>query len=61
MTTEKCIFFQLLNEALNDPIKSKFLVPDVIKRFEDFGGVRIEDDVLVTKDGVINFAVVPRT
>lgn len=54
-------FFQLLNKALNDPDQSKFLVADAIKRFENFGGVRIEDDVLITKDGVINFAVVPRT
>lgn len=34
---------------------------ETLDRFWNFGGVRIEDDVLVTKDGVENFAIVPRT
>jgi Xaa-Pro dipeptidase len=52
---------QLLKQALADPIQSKFLVPETIERFWNFGGVRIEDDVLITKDGVENFSIVPRT
>lgn len=51
----------LLDKALADPVQSKFLVPKVIERFRNFGGVRIEDDVLITKDGVEIFALVPRT
>lgn len=53
--------FQLLQKALKDPEQSKFLVAEKIRQFEHFGGVRIEDDVLITKDGVENFAIVPRT
>ena len=30
-------------------------------RFKRFGGVRIEDDVLITKTGMENFSIVPRT
>lgn len=57
-----CYFIDhLLNKALNDPVQKKFLVADVISRFRNFGGVRIEDDVLVTETGVENFAIVPRT
>jgi len=57
-----CYFINhLLNKALADPVQKKFLVPEVIARFRNFGGVRIEDDVLITKTGVENFAVVPRT
>lgn len=57
-----CYFIDhLLDKALADPVQKTFLVPQVIARFRNFGGVRIEDDVLVTKTGIENFAVVPRT
>lgn len=57
-----CYFIDhLLDEALADPVKSGFLVREVVQRFRGFGGVRIEDDVLVTKDGIENFTFVPRT
>ncbi|CAH1963456.1 unnamed protein product [Acanthoscelides obtectus] len=57
-----CYFIDpLLDKALNDPKQSQFLVPDAIKRFRGFGGVRIEDDVLITKEGVVNLTKVPRT
>ena len=34
---------------------------DVLDRFVGFGGVRLEDDVIVTKDGVENMTNCPRT
>lgn len=52
---------QLLNKAFADPNLSKFLVKEEIDRFRNFGGVRIEDDVLITKTGIDNFTLVPRT
>lgn len=56
-----CYFIDhLLDEALADAVKSEFLVAEVVARFRGFGGVRIEDDVLVTADGVENFTFVPR-
>ncbi|XP_055591666.1 xaa-Pro dipeptidase [Uranotaenia lowii] len=57
-----CYFIEpLLNKAFADPELSKFLVKEQIDRFRDFGGVRIEDDVLITKTGIENFTLVPRT
>lgn len=46
---------------MNDPTLSKFLVIDEINRFRDFGGVRIEDDVIITDDGIEDMTQVPRT
>jgi Xaa-Pro aminopeptidase len=62
ITVEPGIYFidALLGPALADPVKAAFLVPEVVARFRGFGGVRIEDDVLVTADGADNLTCVPR-
>ena len=57
-----CYFIDILmDKALADPKLNKFIVKETFERFRKFGGVRIEDDVLITKTGVENFAIVPRT
>lgn len=57
-----CYFIDILmDKALANENLRRFLVVDVYQRFRNFGGVRIEDDVLITKNGNENFAIVPRT
>jgi len=47
--------------ALANPVQAAFIVREVLERFRGFGGVRIEDDVLVTETGCLNFTHAPRT
>jgi len=64
ITVEPGVYFQpaLLLPAFNDLNKSKFLNIEKIRNFIGFGGVRIEDDVLITATGIENLSSgVPRT
>jgi len=63
ITVEPGCYFvdHVLDAALANPDKARFLVPDAIARFRGFGGVRLEDVVRVTEDGVENFTWCPRT
>lgn len=63
ITVEPGIYFidHLLDQALADPKVSPFFVPEELVRFRGFGGVRLEDDVVVTEDGVRNLTNCART
>ncbi|KAH0793992.1 Xaa-Pro dipeptidase [Histomonas meleagridis] len=53
-----CYFIPMLfNEALNDPVKAKFINKEMCLRMhKSVGGVRIEDDILITEDGCENLS-----
>ncbi|KAL4445626.1 hypothetical protein ABPG74_006177 [Tetrahymena malaccensis] len=51
----------ILDQAFNNPEVSKYLNRSKIEEYACVGGVRLEDDVLITKDGHFNLTNVPRT
>ena len=56
-----CYFIDhLLDQALANPELSKFLVADRINEYRGFGGVRIEEDVIITETGTELMSIVPR-
>ncbi|GAU96197.1 hypothetical protein RvY_07679 [Ramazzottius varieornatus] len=63
ITVEPGVYFiePLLNAAFANEKQSQFLVKEVIDRFRGSGGVRIEDDVIVTPTGMELMTDVPRT
>ena len=57
-----CYFIDaLLDAAVADEAKKKYINVDVLSRFRGFGGVRLEDVVLVLQDGCENLTTCPRT
>jgi Xaa-Pro dipeptidase len=63
VTVEPGLYFidQLLDQALQDHILSKFINASVLDKFRHIGGVRIEDDVLITSAGIeILTAAIPK-
>ncbi|KAG9474903.1 hypothetical protein GDO78_003393 [Eleutherodactylus coqui] len=63
LTIEPGIYFidHVLDEALANPAQSCFINNQVLQRFRGFGGVRIEDDIAVTANGMELLTCVPRT
>ena len=63
ITVEPGIYFIdiLLDQGLSDPSLSRFINAEALARFRGFGGVRLEDDVVITTTGVRNMTRCPRT
>ncbi|OVF09464.1 putative Xaa-Pro dipeptidase [Clavispora lusitaniae] len=57
LTDEPGVYFSpfLLKDILEDETKMKYINKDVLDKYWYIGGVRIEDDLLITRDGFENF------
>jgi Xaa-Pro dipeptidase len=62
LTVEPGIYFidALLEPALQSPAHAPFINAARLAAFRTFGGVRLEDDVVVTATGMENLTCVPR-
>ncbi|MCJ1307370.1 hypothetical protein MMC25_001016 [Agyrium rufum] len=60
ITVEPGIYFCrfILEPALKDEVKSKYIDAEILDKYWEVGGVRIEDDVLVLQDGYENLTTV---
>ena len=63
ITIEPGIYFsryELERAYLSSPIHSKYINKDILDRYWAVGGVRIEDDILITADGYENLTTAPK-
>lgn len=62
ITVEPGIYFipALLKPALEDGKKARFLNKEKVKSLFDFGGIRIEDNLIITEEGFENLTDVPK-
>ena len=52
--------YALENVYLKDPKISKYINAPLLETYYPVGGVRIEDDILVTEDGYENLTTAPK-
>jgi len=62
ITVEPGLYFipALLKPALENETKKQFLNRDKLEKFFDFGGIRIEDNLIITNKGCENMTDVPK-
>ncbi|XP_065165841.1 xaa-Pro dipeptidase-like [Atheta coriaria] len=54
------VFMDPLNKTLAISEMPKFINKEQVERFRGTGGMRIEDDVLITEDGCVIWTKIPR-
>lgn len=62
VTVEPGVYFCdfLIDPVLNDPVAGQYINKDMLNKYKPVGGVRIEDNILITQDGYVNLTTVPK-
>ncbi|CAO3679030.1 unnamed protein product [Rhizopus stolonifer] len=62
VTVEPGVYFCdfLIDPVLNDPVTGKYINKEMLNKYKPVGGVRIEDNIVITQDGFINLTTVPK-
>ncbi|GMM34419.1 putative Xaa-Pro dipeptidase [Saccharomycopsis crataegensis] len=62
VTDEPGVYFSpfLIEDGLKDPKKAKFVNQEVLEKYWKIGGVRIEDDIIITNDGYDNMTQITK-
>lgn len=62
VTVEPGVYFCdfLINPVMNDAVTGKFINKEALNKYKSVGGVRIEDNIVITEDGHINLTTAPK-
>ncbi|KAL1927765.1 hypothetical protein VTP01DRAFT_3586 [Rhizomucor pusillus] len=62
VTVEPGIYFCdfIINPVVQSPETSKYVNLEMLNRYKSVGGVRIEDNIVITEDGFVNLTTVPK-
>jgi Xaa-Pro dipeptidase len=63
ITVEPGMYFidMLMDRLVTEADLTKYVNVEVLERFRNFGGIRLEDDVIITDEGIENMTNCPRT
>lgn len=62
VTVEPGVYFCdfIIDPVVKSPETSQYINVDMLNKYKSVGGVRIEDNLLITEDGYVNLTTVPK-
>lgn len=62
VTVEPGVYFcdYIIDPVLNDPVTGKYINKEALNKYKSVGGVRIEDNIVITETGHFNLTTAPK-